>query len=230
MAPNNSKLTIHPWLDAPLYNRIRYPQWKIYLYNAAQKLCTPLDPTGAYCLVARDADWEAHPKNITPSRPPTPGGTLHPAVIRVRPIIALPPFYNRTSTTFEREVWKLEKEKFEKFDEAETILHTAIVESLSQGTIRTIINIQHIAGVSLLSALQLIEVVHKLYSTPTLQDITTVEADLKRPLMNFEDFMDHVTDHINHYKSLRSFNVYCRVLQGVQKVRALSAVRNTYRN
>jgi hypothetical protein len=24
--------------------------------------------------------------------------------------------------------------------------------------------------------------------------------------MNFEDFMDHVTDHINHYESLRSFN------------------------
>jgi hypothetical protein len=135
MAPNNSKLTIHPWLDPPLYNRIRYPQWKIYLYNAAQKLCIPLNPTGAYCLVARDADWEAHPKNITPSRPPSPGCTLHPAVIRVRPIIALPPFYTRTATTYEREVWKLEKDTFEKFDEAETILHTAIVESLSQGTI-----------------------------------------------------------------------------------------------
>jgi hypothetical protein len=104
-----------------------------------------------------------------------------------------------------REVWKLEKEKFEKFIEAETILHTAIVESLSQGTIRTI-NIQHIAGISSLSALQLVEVVHQLYSTPTLQDITTVETDLKRPLMNFEDFMDHVTDHLNHYESLRSFN------------------------
>ena len=202
---STTKLTIHPWLDAPLYNRIRYPQWKIYLYNAAQKLCTPLEPTGAYCLVARDTDWDLHPKNITPSRPPTPGGTLHPAVIRVRPIMALPPFYTRNSTTFEREVWKLEKEKFEKFVEAETILHTAIVESLSQGTIRTI-NIQHIAGISSLSALQLVEVVHQLYSTPTLQDITTVETDLKRPLMNFEDFMDHVTDHINYYESLRSFN------------------------
>ncbi len=52
------------------------------------------------------------------------------------------------------------------------------------------------------------EVVHNLYSTPTLQDITTVEVenDLKRPLANFEDFLDHVTDHINNYKSLRSFN------------------------
>ncbi len=47
---------------------------------------------------------------------------------------------------------------------------------------------------------------HRLYSTPTLQDITTVEADLKRPLTNFEDFLDHVTDHINNYESLRSFN------------------------
>ena len=206
MAPtHSSKLTIHPWLDAPLYNRIRYPQWKIYLYNAAQRLCTSLDPTGAYCLVARDSDWETHPKNITPSRPPTPGGTLHPAAIRARPVFQLPPFYALTATTYRRELWKLEKETFEKFDEAETILHTAIVESLSQGTIRTI-NLQHPAGIASLSALQLVEIVHGLYSTPTLQDITTVENDLKRPLLNFEDFMDHVTDHINHYESLRSFN------------------------
>ncbi len=95
MAPVHSKLTIHPWLDAPLYNRIRYSQWKIYLYNASQKLCTALDPTGAYCLVARDADWDTHPKNVTPSQPPTPGGTLRPAIIRARPAIAMPTFYTR---------------------------------------------------------------------------------------------------------------------------------------
>ena len=134
----------------------------------------------------------------------------------MRPVIALPPFYTRANTTYEREVWKLEKEKFEKFDEAETILHTAIVESLSQGTIRTI-NIQHIAGMSSLSALQLVEVVHQLYSTPTLQDVTTVETDLKRPLMNFEDFMDHVTDHINHYESLRSFNQQVANITKIQR-------------
>ncbi len=38
--------------------------------------------------------------------------------------MALPPFYTRAATTYEREVWKLEKEKSEKFDEAETILGT----------------------------------------------------------------------------------------------------------
>jgi hypothetical protein len=40
----------------------------------------------------------------------------------------------------------------------------------------------------------------------SLQDITTVENDLKRPLAHFEDFLDHVTDHFNNYESLRSFN------------------------
>jgi hypothetical protein len=83
----------------------------------------------------------------------------------------------------------LEKETFEKFDEAETALHAAIVENISQGTIRTI-NTQHAAGISSLTALQLVEVVHNLYSTLTLQDITTVENDLKRPLAHFEDFLD----------------------------------------
>ena len=204
MAPNQSKLTLHPWLDAPLYNRIRYPQWKIYLYNAAQKMCTSLDLTGAYCLVARQDDWDTHPKNFTPYRPPSPGG-LHPAVTRPRPTFTMPAFFTRNSTTFERAQWKFDKECFEKYDEAETILHSAIVESLSQGTIR-MINTQNVAGIASLSALQLVEVIHKLYSTPTLQDITTVETDLKRPLNNFEDFLDHVTDHINHYESLRSFN------------------------
>ncbi len=93
-----------------------------------------MDPTGAYRLVARDIDWDAHPKNVTPSRPPTPGDTLNPAVIRPRPVFTMPPFYTRHVTTYEHEVWKLEKEKFEKFDEAETILHTVIVESLNQHT------------------------------------------------------------------------------------------------
>jgi hypothetical protein len=117
----------------------------------------------------------------------------------------MPAFFTRNSTTFERAQWKFDKECFEKYDEAETVLHSAIVESLSQGTIR-MINTQNVAGIASLSALQLVEVIHKLYSTPTLQDITTVETDLKRPLNNFEDFLDHVTDHINHYESLRSFN------------------------
>ena len=63
MAKTQNKLTIHPWLDAPIYNRIRFPQWKIYLYNAAQKMCTSLDITGAFSLVALDADWDSHPKN-----------------------------------------------------------------------------------------------------------------------------------------------------------------------
>jgi hypothetical protein len=117
----------------------------------------------------------------------------------------MPAFYTRTATVYERELWKMEKETFEKFDEAETTLHAAIVESLSQGTIRTI-NTQHPAGISSLTALQLVEVMHNLYSTPTLQDITTVDNDLKRPLAHFEDFLDHVTDHINNYDSLRSFN------------------------
>jgi hypothetical protein len=119
--------------------------------------------------------------------------------------MAMPTFYTRQATVYERELWKLEKETFEKFDEAETTLHAAIVESLSQGTIRTI-NTQHVAGISALTALQLMEVVHNLYTIPTLLDITTVENDLKRPLAHFEDFLDHVTDNINNYESLRSFN------------------------
>jgi hypothetical protein len=71
--------------------------------------------------------------------------------------------------------------------------------------VRTI-NTQHPAGISSLTALQLVKVMHTLYSTPTLQDITTVDNDLKRTLAHFEDFLDHVTDHINNYESLRSFN------------------------
>jgi hypothetical protein len=67
MAPAQTKLTIHPLLDAPLYNRIRYPQWKLYLYNAAQKMCTAMDPTGAFALVALQHDWDSRPKNLIPA-------------------------------------------------------------------------------------------------------------------------------------------------------------------
>jgi hypothetical protein len=68
MASTHSKLTIHPWLDTPIYNRIRYPQWKIYLYNAAQKMYTSSDLTSAYCIVVRNADWDVHPCQATNSR------------------------------------------------------------------------------------------------------------------------------------------------------------------
>jgi hypothetical protein len=105
-------------------------------------------------------------------------------------------------------MFKLEKERFEKIDEAETILHAAMVESLSPGTDRTI-NTSALSGIVALSAGQLVGLVHTLFSTPTLQDILTVQSDLQRPLQNFEDFPDHITEHMNHYVSLQSFNQPC---------------------
>ncbi len=125
MAPAHNKLTIHPWLDAPLYNRIRYPQRKIYFYNASQKLCTALDPTGANCLVARNTGWETHPTKYdhVPLRPATiPRSRCPPSTIgRLR------------CTNSNCGNWKKKRS-----NGAETILHAAIFESLSQGTIRTI--------------------------------------------------------------------------------------------
>jgi hypothetical protein len=55
-----------------------------------------------------------------------------------------------------------------------------------------------------------------LFSTPTLQDILTVNSDLQRPLQNFEDFPDHITEHINHYESLASFNQPCANIAKIQ--------------
>ncbi len=62
---------------------------------------------------------------------------------------------------------------------------------------------------------------HTLYSTPTLQDITTVENDLKRSLAHFENFLDHVTDHINNYESLRSFNQQVSNIINIQTFKEL---------
>jgi hypothetical protein len=108
---------------------------------------------------------------------------------------------------------KLKKERFEKIDEAEKTLHAAIVESLSPGTVRTHhqFSTSTPSGIASLSVAQLVGLVHTLFSTPTLQDINTVNADLLRPLQNFEDlpYTDHITEHINHYDSLLSFNQPC---------------------
>ena len=59
-----------------------------------------------------------------------------------------------------------------------------------------------------------------LFSTPTLQDILTVNSDLQRPLQNFEDFPDHITEHINHYESLASFNQPCANISKIQTFQA----------
>jgi hypothetical protein len=39
----------------------------------------------------------------------------------------MPALYTRQAQVYDREMYKLEKERFEKLDEAETILHAAIV-------------------------------------------------------------------------------------------------------
>ena len=104
MAPAQSKLTIHPWLGAPLYNCIRYPQWRVYLYNAAQKMCTAMDPTGAFALVALQRDWDIHPKNIIPATAAVGNTPATAASIRPRPIFAMPVLYTRTLTVYDREM------------------------------------------------------------------------------------------------------------------------------
>jgi hypothetical protein len=72
-------------------------------------------------------------------------------------------------------MFKLEKELFELADEAETTLHVAIVESLASGTVRTI-NTTTPSGIASLSVLQLVGLVHQLFSTPTMQDSNTYYA------------------------------------------------------
>jgi hypothetical protein len=231
MAPATSKLTIHPWLDQPVYNRIRYPQWKLYLYNAAQKMCSSMEPTGAYFLVALDADWNAHPKNQVPAVPATHNAEAVPASIRPRPTFTMPTIYGPNSTVYVRDLFKLEKELFERIDEAETTstLHAAIVEFLAPGTVRTI-NRSTPSGIASLSTLQLVGLVHQLFSTPTMQDINTVNVDLQRPIQNFEDFPDHITEHVNHYDSLASFMQHYANIAKIKLSASLSSAgRNSTR-
>jgi hypothetical protein len=97
-----------------------------------------MDITGAFSLVALQPDWDIHPKNIIPVTAATLVVAAIPASIRQRPVTTMPALYTRAATTFDREMYKLDKECFEKFDEAETTLHAAIVESLAPGTVRTI--------------------------------------------------------------------------------------------
>jgi hypothetical protein len=138
--------------------------------HAAQKMCTAMDITaGAFSLVALQPDWDIHPKNITRSQPSaTLAAAAIPASIRQRPVITMPALYTRNATTFDREMFKLDKERFEKIDEAETTLHAAIVESLAPGTVIRTINTATPSGIASLSALQLVGLVHTLFSTPTL--------------------------------------------------------------
>jgi hypothetical protein len=95
------------------------PQWKLYLYNAAQKMCTAMDPTGAFALVALQHDWDSHPKNLIPATAAVGLNAATAAFIRQRPLFAMPALYTRQSQVYDREMYKLKKERFEKLDEAE---------------------------------------------------------------------------------------------------------------
>jgi hypothetical protein len=52
-----------------------------------------------------------------------------------------------------------------------------------------------------------------------MQDINTVNADLQRPMQNFEDFPDHITEHVNHYDSLASFMQPCANITKIKTFR-----------
>ncbi len=119
-----------------------------------------MEPTGAYFLVALDADWNVHPKNQVTAVPATNNAAAVLASIRPRPIFTMPNMYGPQSTVYVRDLFKLEKELFERIDEAETTLHAAIVESLAPGTVRTI-NTSTPVGIASLSALQLVGLVHR---------------------------------------------------------------------
>jgi hypothetical protein len=88
-----------------------------------------MEPTGTYFLVALDADWNLHPKNQVPAVPATDNAAAVLASIRPRPIFTMPNIYGPQSTVYVRDLFKLEKELFERIDEAETTLHASIVES-----------------------------------------------------------------------------------------------------
>jgi hypothetical protein len=97
-------------------------------------------------------------------------------------------------------MYKLEKERFEKLDEAETILHAAIVESLSPGTVRTINTSTH-SGIASLSAAQLVGMVEILFSTPTLQDI--LNNGKRRSPANSSELRRFPRSHHRAYQPLR---------------------------
>jgi hypothetical protein len=85
-----------------------------------------MDITGAFSFVALQPDWDIHPKNIIPGTATTLFAAAILASIRQRPIITM---HTRAASTFDREMYKIEKERFEQFDQAERNLHAAIVES-----------------------------------------------------------------------------------------------------
>jgi hypothetical protein len=63
-----------------------------------------MEPTGAYFLVALDADWNAHPKNQVPAVPATHNAAAVPASIRPRPTFTMPTIYGPNSTVYVRPV------------------------------------------------------------------------------------------------------------------------------
>jgi hypothetical protein len=131
------------------------PKMEVVPFQCCPEMCTTMNLTGAFSLVALQQVWDTHSKNIIPGTVITALVAAIPASILQRPIIAMPALYPRAAATYNREMYKLEKERFEKIDEAETTLHAAIVESLSPGTERTI-NTATPSGIASLSAVGLV--------------------------------------------------------------------------
>ena len=200
---SSSKYLITPTLDVPVFARIRFPAWLQSLYNIAQKECTTLDETGAFCLVALPTDWDTHVQNIintpVPAVTVTTAGvtsTITPAynqvTIRPRPtpLTTRPVRPARTAAEKAFAIYKLDLAEFKEWMEAKTNLHAAIVLSLGPLIVQTINNVTPL-GIASLSCMDLVTYMSK-NSVITMQEINTVEDALQAPMAHFEDLREHL--------------------------------------
>jgi hypothetical protein len=90
MAPSQSKLAIRPWHRLKVKSMPSVGNLSIQCSTEVVRI---LGSYSVYCVVARDSDWDAHPKNVTLSGPPTMV-TLAGYCVHSTPVPAIAPKTN----------------------------------------------------------------------------------------------------------------------------------------
>jgi hypothetical protein len=145
--------SLQPQLDVPAQSRIRFPLWLKCLYNIAQMELTTVDPLGAFCLVALEADWKLRPQNI-----------LNRGAFRPCPTINMPTVYAANASAGTIGAYSIASRNFELQQRVTADLHSAICASLGSVTLNEI-NSKHQFGTGSLTPLDLVTELKATYGT-----------------------------------------------------------------
>ena len=165
--------------------RTQIQDWFEDLSSKACGLCSQWDSTGAITLISTDAVWRAIPGHTT--------GPATAIVYRARPDYTPPAALDPAATAVELANWRLEMQMHFAYTKAQSVLATAILDSIGLANHAALKVAHHPTPLHFLTPIQMVEEMFRKYAALTGPDLQKLRAPLLEPLQAIADLETHMT-------------------------------------